>query len=134
MLKFIVLLLTFIYVSFAAVEIEFTIPLEKKLKDSFYDYWSSRAIKKHDKNYDKELPYQQFLHTQEWYEDFLQESPRIEKIIVRKIMQNDDNMQLLGIELKMQNRSDLVWYDDKWYFIEGKWYHKYNDSLLPKFK
>ncbi len=122
-------------ISFAfGVEFDTTkVSINKSIEKQFKTYWTNRGEKKHAKNYGLELPYLQFLHDKKWYENFFANASIIEKVEVVKVVKESKDEIILGINLYLENRKDPVWFNDKWLNVEGKWYHKYDDSLLPRF-
>lgn len=122
----IISLLSFLF----AVDITYNkgVLIPESLKNSFNKYWSLRADKRFYKTYQYELPYLNYLHSQEWYEDFFSTAPRIKKIKVKWVKCTKTKCKI-GMILKIGKEN--VFYIDTWVNVDNRWYHKYNDNALP---
>jgi len=112
-----------------AFQINFNnLSMDKNLKNNFSKYWTYRAKRSFSDTYKYELPYLQYIHTKEWYEDFFMSAPRIKKIAVTKI-DCKDNICYIPMLLKIGKAK--VYFKDKWIKVDKNWYHKFNDNPLP---
>ena len=117
-----------------SVEFDFQKKIEERaLEKSFTNYWEARGAKKFYKTYDYELPYLNYLHSQEWYEDFFSRAMRIKKMVVKKVKCKEEKCR---IEFNFYTKSapkESHYLQDDWINVDGKWYHVYNDNPLPGF-
>jgi len=68
------------------------------------------------------------------YEIFFQNASRFSKIKLLRIIKCNKDICILGLVLYPKFAPKNTSYiNDKWIKVSGIWYHKYNDSLLPKF-
>ena len=125
----IVLFFSLSFIFATTVEIPHKIHLEPSLVKNFQKYWEKRGERRFNEIYNKELPYLQYLHSQKWYKNFFVNAPKFKKVLVKKIHSCTQNVCILGI-LLFKDSSPIYLYD-KWIKVNGKWYHRYNDSPLP---
>ena len=127
-----VLLLALASTLLFSVEFDFTKNIENKsLKKSFQNYWENRGNKRFYKTYAYELPYLDYLHTQEWYEDYFAKAMRIKKITVKKVICKDEKCRIDFVFNPKSKPRDEDFHIDSWLKMDGKWYHSYNDNPLP---
>jgi len=116
-----------------ATDIIFKLDIPNALKERFIEYWSNRGEKKFNVTYSMELPYLQYIHSKNWYKNFFSSAPTITKIEVLNKKQCTKKSCLLWMALYKQNYQEPIYLYDKWLKINGMWYHKYDDSILPIF-
>ncbi len=118
------------------VQVDKNVAMKSKLKERVVQYWENRSKKQFSKTYSYELPYQTYVHSKRWYENFFQNAPRFTKVVIKKI-QCDQHVCTIGLLLFPEDMSgsyDTVFLYDKWIVIDGVWYHKFNDVSLPIFR
>ena len=101
------------------------------LQKSFKAYWGARADKKFYKTYAFEVPYLNYLHTQDWYEDYFAKSMRMKKITIKKVVCKDEICMIHFVFNPKSKPKDEHYLIDNWLQLDGKWYHSYNDNPLP---
>ncbi len=93
-------------------------------------YWDALSIKDFDESYEYELPYLNFKHNLEWYKKF--HSNNKEKYFINiKSIKSIDLSGVVYIELEYNKNGKTFTFLDKWIDVNGRWYHKYSDSLVP---
>ncbi len=80
--------------------------------------------------YQYELPYQRFLHDFKWYKNFNSANNQKYKIIFLDIIPKNNMTVIKSKYISSDNKVTYVFYD-RWYNIDGKWYHKMKVSRLP---
>ena len=82
-------------------------------------------------SYKYELPYQRFLYSYEWYQQFNSGNRKNYKIELLQIIPKKENM--IVIKSKFISSDDNVTYQffDKWYNVDELWFHKMKVSILP---
>ena len=105
-------------------------PLYRKLIQRFKEYWHYRQKGDYKKSYEYELPYQRYLMPFIKYKPLAAGSYVGNKTILKDMYLDKKN----GIAI-LQRR---VYFDnsykdkkDKWIFVNGQWYHKFYQSILP---
>ncbi len=111
------------------IEMSDKVQLDPNLKQRFENYWAKRGEGIFDSVYDQELPYLRYLHSRSWYKNFFANAPKFKKVVIKRIHSCTKNVCILGI-LLFKDSSPIYLYD-KWIKINGKWYHRFNDSPLP---
>jgi len=110
-------------------EINFhNVSIDNSLKTKFTKYWTYRANREFSKTYKYELPYLQYIHSKEWYEDFFMLAPRIKKIDIKNI-KCKNNICFIGMILKIGKNK--TYFRDKWIKVDKIYYHRFNDNPLP---
>ena len=105
--------------------------IESSLKQKFQTYWELRGKKRFYKTYNMEIPYLNYLHNQDWYEDYFANAPRIKKIVVKKIECKNEKCNISMIFYPQYNPNDYSFIKDIWVKVNNNWYHRYNDNPLP---
>lgn len=122
----------FLAVTLFGAKIEFRpLNIEKSLKHKIKTYWNYRESSHYDLNrlYNMELPYLRFLYTKTEYRSF---APPLdfERVIFNKIFQNkNQKIELGGWLVDIDGEKHYI--HDLWVKMDGKWYHRVNDKLLP---
>lgn len=113
-------------------------PIEKEYKDKALDalkqrslkYWDLFARRKFAKAYQFEMPHQRFLHSLSWYETFNQKyadaNTTFEQLDIKRI---DKDRAI--VKMKKISPSATYIFDDKWYLIDGIWYHQMKTTVIP---
>jgi len=133
---FILLTVFFIVNDLQAVTfaIEKDTKLDNALRNRVEKYWKYKGKKDFESSYKYELPYERYLHSEVDYEIFFQNASRFSKIKLLRIIKCNKDICILGLVLYPKFAPKNTSYiNDKWIKVSGIWYHKYNDSLLPKF-
>ncbi len=131
-MKRLTLVLLLLASSLFAAEFDFkTDIIDASLKSSFKTYWNYRADKKFYKTYSYELPYLDYLHSQDWYEDFFAKSMRLKKIVIKKVQCKDEKCKIAFVFYTKSMPKDGHYFTDEWVNLDNKWYHSYNDNPLP---
>ncbi len=113
-------------------QIEFSkISIDQGVKKEITTYWKARETSNYDlkKLYGMELAYLKFLHSKEEYRAF---APPLEfeQIKFDKIFQNKNaKLELGGWIITLDG--DKHYFHDLWVKMDGKWYHRVKDKLLP---
>jgi len=133
-MRIIFITLCLLSLSFATeVVVPSSLKLPQGLKERFVSYWEKRGEKKFSKTYSYEIPYLQYLHSRDWYQNFFIDAPQFKVIAIHKLYECGTKSCILGIKLYRKKSSDPIYLHDKWIKIDGVWYHKYRDSYLPHF-
>jgi len=102
---------------------------EKKLARAFLEYWRARIQRDYKTSYQYELPYQKYIFR---YPDYLKKIGNIysrSKIKLSKITYIAPDIAIVDREVKMGNK--VFHKKDKWIYIDGAWYHKFYQTILP---
>lgn len=101
----------------------------KELVTRSRNYWEAFSKNDFTTTYEYELPYLNFKHDLQWYKSFHNGSKNKFKIILLKIVKIDDDIVQLSLQYKKRDNKYI--FTDKWISVNGEWYHKYSDSLIP---
>ena len=102
-----------------------------QLEQRYKEYWDYFSKKNFEKSYYYELPHQRFLHSLQWYKKFNQSNDQNYTTILKSINLVNDytaNVKSKYISSDKQTMFDFV---DRWYLIDGKWYHVMKTSKFP---
>jgi len=123
-------LLIFFAIFAFSLEINFSngVLMKSNLKNRFIYYWSARANRDFKDAYKYEMPYLQYIHSLEWYEDFFITAPRIKKIKIKKI---DCKGNICYVSMLLKIGKNYIFYKDKWIKVDKIWYHRFRDKALP---
>lgn len=100
----------------------------KKLIDSFREYWQMRVEGNYKKSYQFELPYQRYIIDYEKYRKMLGLYAKNKVILVDIVYPHKD---IAIVTRKMQGRKKVQLKKDKWIYVNGKWYHKFFQTIFP---
>ena len=96
----------------------------------YEEYWDYFSKKDFDRAYLYELPHQRFIYTLQWYKKFNQPNNKGYTTILRNIkLINDYTADILSTYVSSDKKIKFN-FNDKWYFIHGKWYHLMKTSRL----
>ncbi len=101
---------------------------EKELIRRFKEYWHARVNGQYNISYNYELPYQQYTINFDKYRKTLG-LYRNSKISLLKLEYPQKNIAI--IIRKMDGKKNSWIKKDKWIYLDGKWYHKYYQTLFP---
>ncbi len=102
-----------------------------QLVQRYQEYWDYFSKKEFDKAYLYELPYQRFLHSLQWYKTFNQSNDQNYTTILYSVkLSNNDSANIKSKYISSDKKTSFE-FEDKWYFINGKWYHVMKTSRLP---
>ncbi len=102
---------------------------DNKFKKAFLQYWTYMFHKKYDKAYKMELPYFRFLYSKK---DYISKEnlSNYKKLIINSIKKKGNIY-----EVDMVQEGNPVLIQDKWLYMDGKYYHVQDDFLLyPKMR
>lgn len=103
---------------------------ERSLSKRHLAYWELMSQKKFTETYDFELPYQRYIYGEEWYHKFFEGNNKEYKIIFKALEWLDEHSAVVHTEyIRQKNRHT---FKDKWFYVNGKWYHMFPTSKLPK--
>lgn len=112
------------------IEKNFENPMLNKLKQRNLEYWNLFAQKKFTKTYQFEMPHQRFLHSLKWYKEFNTKyndtNATFEQLNIQLI---DKNKAVVKMRKILPSSSHI--FDDKWYYVDGVWYHQMKTTILP---
>ncbi len=129
----IIFLASSLYAS-VVIKIDNGVKLKKALKNRVETYWKARAKKDFETSYKFELPYLNYIHSEDWYEIFFQNASKFSKIELKKIKSCNKSICIIGLLLRYRfNPDNFIFLYDKWIKVDGIWYHKYDDNPLPNF-
>ena len=95
----------------------------KQLERRYKEYWNSFSQKRFKKSYYYELPHQRFIYSLQWYQDFNKPNDQNYTIILKSIkLKNDYEAHIKSQYVSSDNKTSSN-FIDKWYFVNGKWYH-----------
>ena len=117
---------------FASKDVNLTLKsdLEKDLSRRHLDYWEAFSKKQFDDTFKFELAYQQFIKGKAWYKEFFAGNNSNYKIILKNIEIKDNDTAVVATKY-IRKKSSHIFYD-KWYYVNGTWYHWFKTSKLPK--
>lgn len=101
------------------------------LLSRFKDYWEYRSKNESEDSYAYELPYLNFIKDRQWYVRFHTGDRKAYKVTVLKIKYDPRESAHVEIltNIDLTHTSYSFW--DQWYYVNGTWYHKYIQSILP---
>lgn len=103
---------------------------EKELSRRHLAYWDSMSQKNFLESYTFELPYQRYIQGQEWYGRFFEGNNKEYEIVLKDLEWIDDNRVLVHTEYIRQKNRHI--FKDRWFYVNGTWYHMFDTSKLPK--
>lgn len=102
---------------------------EKDLSSRHLEYWEDRSKNEFNSSYTYEMPYQQFIKSLHWYNDFHKTGRKHFKIIQKEI--NIKEKSAL-IESQFIYKKSKYTFHDPWFLVKGKWYHQFKTTKLPQ--
>ncbi len=103
------------------------------LSERAMDYWESFSAKDFNSTYQYELPFQQYLKSKLWYVRFNAGNTKGYFLEQKEIEYIDENRAIIKIKFS-KNKSGGHMISDRWYLIDGVWYHKMKTSILPSYE
>ena len=100
-----------------------------ELSERFKSYWEAMSEKNYKETFSYELPYMNFIHDKTWYLDFKEGSRKHFKVTLLEIVPVGEKSVVVKARFKVKKSVYTV--SDKWYKVNGTWYHQYYDSILP---
>jgi len=104
--------------------------IKSSLKNRFETYWLYRANRKFNLCYSYEMPYLRYLYSKNWYLNYFFYSRKIKRIKVLKINCKNKNICYISMLLYYGSKNP-VFFKDKWVKVDGVWYHRFYDRVLP---
>ena len=113
------------------VKVQISIDKEKdrKLAKRFVEYWHARITGDMKKSFEYELPYQRYVDGYKGYTSKVSPLNNNTRMVLQKIDYEHPNVAVLERRVFLNDRNWTKY--DKWIFVEGKWYHKYYQNILP---
>ena len=102
---------------------------ERRLFKRFSEYWHYRLIKDFDRTYSYELPYQRYLIDKSTYKGLLDGYGEDTKVQLLKITFLSPDVAI--IQRKIITKANTLTGKDKWIYVNGEWYHKFFQNILP---
>ncbi|BCD68943.1 hypothetical protein [Nitratiruptor sp. YY09-18] len=103
----------------------------RSLINRYIHYWNCMSQKDFKCTYQYEMPHQRFLHDFTWYKEFNRGNRKNYKIKVLEIVPKRENVTYIKSKfISADNQISYIFWD-RWYKVNGKWYHKMKVSLLP---
>jgi hypothetical protein len=102
---------------------------ERRLVRRFQEYWHYRLNGDLKKTYEYELPYQRFLLSYKEYKGLLDgygKRARVELVSISFL-----HPDVAVIKRKIVTRKRTFEGKDKWLRVNGEWYHKFFQNILP---
>ena len=99
----------------------------KELSRRHLSYWEDMSTKNFADAF--EMPHQRFLHSKAWYETFNSANKSDYTVKQTGIELKNPSMAYVDTTITMENGTYS--YRDRWYLINGSWYHWMRTSLLP---
>jgi hypothetical protein len=102
---------------------------EKKLAKAFMEYWRARVRGDYKTSYRYELPYQRYILDYDSYRKKIGNIYPKAKVILVKIDYLSPNVAIISRDVKFKKK--IYHKKDKWIYVDGKWYHKFYQNILP---
>ncbi|SMC10165.1 hypothetical protein [Nitratiruptor tergarcus] len=102
---------------------------EKKLVSAFANYWQARIKGDYKTSFSYELPYQQYIKDFNKYKELIGGIYKGTTITLKNIKYSHPNIAIVTRVVKIGK--NLYPRKDKWIYIDGKWYHKFYQTILP---
>ena len=103
---------------------------ERQLIKNFVEYWHIRIKGKPKEALQYELPYQKYIDGWKGYKAKVVPLNKDTKIVLKSIEYPHPDVAIVTRKIILnENRSWIK--NDKWIYVEGKWYHKYYQNILP---
>jgi len=101
---------------------------ERLLLREFSEYWHARINGDYNRSYLYELPSQTFIIPYEKYKDMLG-IYRSNRVRLTEIYYPHEDIAIVTRE--MVGKRKTLKRLDKWIYIDGKWYHKFYQTIFP---
>lgn len=101
---------------------------QKLLEKRFQDYWNARATDLKEA-YQYELPYQRYLNDFSSYKKLVVKIKKGTKAKILKVEYPHPNVAVIDRQMNFGKKHVLR--KDKWIYVDGQWYHRYYQSVLP---
>lgn len=101
---------------------------QRLLQKRFQEYWHARSIDLH-KAYEYELPYQRYIGDFSLYKKLVVKTKKGTKAQIVKIEYPHPNIAIIQRQMIFGKKQSLR--KDKWIYVNGQWYHRYYQSVLP---
>lgn len=102
----------------------------ESLKERNLLFWEYFSNKEFDKSYELELPHLRFQKSLIWYQAFYAPNRKNYKITLMDIETIDEHRAIVK-NLYEDNAGNSFTMEDRWVFVDGKWYHFFEFSKLP---
>jgi len=101
---------------------------QKLLEKRFQGYWDARATNLKEA-YQYELPYQRYINDFSLYKKLVVKTKKGTKAQIVKIEYPHLNIAIIQRRMIFGKKQSLR--KDKWIYVDGQWYHRYYQSVLP---
>lgn len=103
---------------------------DKDLKKKFTDYWGFRLAGNIAEAFKIEAPYVQEMVNYKRYESFLKKvKDGLDVIKLRKQIRRTEHLIEFHASI-MDGKDEIAGLRDTWVFVNGKWYHVFEDRLI----
>jgi len=93
-------------------------------------FWELFSNKEFDKSYELELPHLRFQKSLAWYQEFNESYRKGYKVTLMSIETLDEHRAIVKNFHEYTEGNRLIM-EDRWVFVDGKWYHFFEFSKLP---
>jgi len=104
---------------------------EKQLIEDFSEYWHARISGDMKKAFSYELPYQRYIDGWKVYRETVTPLRKDAFIELKKIEPISENVVIVYKVVRIKDRNLLQ--KEKWIYLDGRWYHKYHQNIMPDF-
>ncbi len=103
---------------------------EKLLSSRQLEYLEAYTSQDFEKAFLYEIPYEQFLHPVEWYKQFNKNN--VKEYHSRQLYFTKIDENTMDIRTNYKSKTTDFTYNDRWFYVNGNWYHEMKTTLLPK--
>lgn len=105
---------------------------DKKLAKAFLEYWKARVRGEYTTSYKYELPYQRYIFDYKTYRKQIGSIYPGATVVLTKIEYKAPNVAVVSREVKLGKK--VYKKKDKWIYVDGEWYHKFYQNIMPSLK
>lgn len=106
----------------------------KSLSERHLSYWEKFSKKDFNNTYEYELPYQQYLYSKKWYNNFFKTNNVNYRIYQIDIQRYDKNSDIANVKTRFVKDKTNFIFSDLWFYVNGQWYHHFKPSKLPNYE
>ncbi|GEM_PF-1642740 len=106
-------------------------------KRAFIEYWAARARLDWGVIYSMEAPHVRWAYSQEKFMQFRAKAPKATSVVVKNLKKLTDNSYRISAELTLKDpvtgKEEVVFPEEIWVRINGKWWHVWRLGWIEKF-
>lgn len=104
---------------------------DEALADRYKEYWEAISGTRYEEGFKYELPYLNFIRDKAWYLNFHAADRKHYKVKLLYIKYSEDDPEIADVRTNIDLGHTDYDFNDRWYRINGTWYHFYHQTILP---